>query len=447
MFKKILIANRGEIAVRIHRTCRDMGISTVAVHSTADADALHVKMANESVCIGPPQSDKSYLNIPAILAAAEVTNAEAIHPGYGFLSENDKFADIVTDSGFTFIGPKAEHVRLMGDKVAALEYAKKVGLPTIPGSDGAVSNEKHAFEIAKKIGYPVIIKASAGGGGRGMKIAHSDAALANMLAMAKSEAKAAFGDDTVFIEKFLEAPRHIEIQILADTHGNVVHLGERDCTLQRRHQKVVEESPSPALSQNQRESLGELAADACRTMGYVGAGTMEFLYENGNFYFIEMNTRLQVEHPVTELVTGLDLVEEQIRVAFGEKLRLTGKVGLRGHAIECRINAECPDTFRPSPGKVDEYFAPGGPGVRVDAALYPGCTVPPYYDAMVGKLIVHGNTRDQALARMRRALEEYVVGGIKTNLPLHRRIMNNDSFINGHYDVHSLERFIQGGLF
>jgi acetyl-CoA carboxylase biotin carboxylase subunit len=447
MFKKILIANRGEIAVRIHRTCRDMGISTVAVHSTADADALHVKMANESVCIGPAQADKSYLHIPALLAAAEVTDAEAIHPGYGFLSENEKFAEIVEASGFTFIGPKAEHIRLMGDKVTALEYAKKVGLPTIPGSDGAVEDDQHAIAIANRIGYPVIIKASAGGGGKGMKIAHSDAALPNMLAMARAEAKAAFGDATVFIEKFLESPRHIEIQILADTHGNVVHLGERDCTLQRRHQKVVEESPSPVLSQNQRDSLGELAADACRQMGYVGAGTMEFLYQDGKFYFIEMNTRLQVEHPVTELVTGLDLVAEQIRVAAGEELRLKGKVALRGHAIECRINAECPDTFRPSPGKVDEYFAPGGPGVRVDACLYPGCTVPPYYDAMVGKLIVHGNTREQALARMRRALEEYVVGGIKTNLPLHRRIMNNDSFINGHYDVHSLERFIQGGRF
>jgi acetyl-CoA carboxylase biotin carboxylase subunit len=448
MFKKILIANRGEIAVRIHRTCRDMGISTVAVHSTEDANALHVKMANESVCIGPAPANKSYLNIPALLAAAEVTDTEAIHPGYGFLSENAKFAAIVAESGFTFIGPKADHIRLMGDKIAALEFAKKVGLPTIPGSDGPISTDDDARAVANKIGFPVIIKAAAGGGGKGMKVAHSDGALANMLALARAESKAAFGDDRVFIEKYLEKPRHIEIQILADSHGNVVHLGERDCSVQRRHQKIIEESPSPALSAAERLKVGQLAVSACEKMGYLGAGTMEFLYEKGQFYFIEMNTRLQVEHPVTEMVTGLDLVEEQIRIAAGEPLRIKkGGIRPRGHAIECRINAEHPETFRPSPGNVTDYFTPGGPGVRIDSCLYPDCTVPPHYDAMVAKLIVHGNTRAQALTRLRRALEEFVVGGIETNLPLHRRITSNEAFIKGQYDVHSLERYIQGGPF
>ena len=449
MIKKVLIANRGEIAVRIHRTCRDMGISTVAVHSTADASALHVKMANESVCIGPAPAAKSYLHIPAILAAAEVTDADAIHPGYGFLSENAKFAEIVTASGLNFIGPKAEHISLMGDKISALAFAEKAGVPTIPGSGGPIESDQEAHKVATRIGFPVLIKAAAGGGGRGMKVAHSEAALMTQLAMARNEAKTAFGDDRVYIEKYLEKPRHIEIQVLADKHGNVVQLGERDCSVQRRHQKVIEESPSPVLTAKERKTLGDIAVKACQTMGYEGVGTLEFLYENGSFYFIEMNTRLQVEHPITEQVTGIDLVEAQLRVAAGEKLDLPFQkpVGLRGHAIECRINAECPDTFVPSPGKITEFFAPSGPGVRVDACLYPDCVVPPYYDSLVGKLITYGTSREQALARMRRALEEFVVGGIKTNINLHRRIINNDAFIKGEYDVHSLERFIQGEPF
>lgn len=447
MFKKILIANRGEIAVRIHRTCRDLGIQTVAVHSEADASALHVKIANESVCIGPAQSDKSYLNIPSIIAAAEVTNADAIHPGYGFLSENPKFAQIVEESGLTLIGPKAEHMTMMGDKISAIKFAKEAGLPTIPGSGGPVTNEADAKRIAKEIGYPVLIKAAAGGGGRGMKVADSEETLMQNFNTARSEAKSAFGDDRVYMEKYLQKPRHIEIQIMADKHGNVIHLGERDCSVQRRHQKVIEESPSPAITPELREQAGSVAAEACRKMGYIGAGTIEFLYADGKFYFIEMNTRLQVEHPVTEFVTGFDLVEMQIRVAAGQKLPISKAIELRGHSIECRINAECPDTFRPWPGKITEYFTPGGPGVRIDSGIYPDWTVPPYYDAMIGKLIVHGRDREQALSRMRRALEELIIEGIKTNIPLHKRIINNEAFIKGEYDVHSLERYIQGDSF
>lgn len=446
MFKKILIANRGEIAVRIHRACREMGISTVAVHSEADENALHVKMANESVCIGPPAANRSYLHIPALMAAAEVTDAEAIHPGYGFLSENAKFAEIIEELGFTFIGPNPEHIRTMGDKVAALDYARKLGLPTIPGSNGSVEDADQAIKIAQKIGFPVLIKAAAGGGGRGMKVAHSETVLRNAYAMARAEAKAAFADDRVYIEKYLETPRHIEIQVLGDTHGNVITLGERDCSLQRRHQKIVEESPSPIIDEKKRKEISDLVQKACKKMGYVGAGTFEFLYEKGEFYFIEMNTRLQVEHPVTEMVTGVDLVQEQIRIAYGEKLSLQkDNVKLRGHSIECRINAECSDTLTPSPGKVTEYFAPGGPNVRIDSCLFPGADVPPYYDAMVGKLIVHGATRDEAVRRLKRALEEFVVEGIKTSIPLQRRLVSTQAFADGNYDIHSLEKFLEEG--
>ena len=445
MFRKVLIANRGEIAVRIHRTCRDMGIATVAVHSEADAEALHVKIANESVCIGPADATRSYLNIPSIMAAAEVTNADAIHPGYGFLSENPKFAEIVEESGITLIGPKAEHMSIMGDKISAIEYAQKAGLETIPGSGGPVSSDEEAKKVAKRIGYPVLIKAASGGGGRGMKVVNAESALLSQVHTARTEAKAAFGDSRIYIEKYLAGPRHIEVQVMADQHGNVMHFGERDCSMQRRHQKVIEESPCPILTPEERKKIGNASVKACRKMGYVGAGTMEFLYENGAFYFIEMNTRLQVEHPVTEFVTGFDLVEMQINAAAGKKLpEIKKDLELRGHAIECRINAECPETFRPSPGKITDYFAPGGPGVRIDAAVYPGCSIPPYYDAMVGKLIVHGRDREQALNRMRRALEEIIVDGIKTNIPLQRKIISNEAFIQGRYDVHSLERYIQG---
>ncbi|HEX2859634.1 MAG TPA: acetyl-CoA carboxylase biotin carboxylase subunit [Alphaproteobacteria bacterium] len=446
MFKKILIANRGEIAVRIHRACREMGIETVAVHSTADETALHVKLANESVCIGPAPASQSYLNIPAILSAAEVTDAEAIHPGYGFLAENAKFAEIVTKLGFTFIGPTAEHINLMGDKIAAIDYAKKVGLPTIPGSNGAIDNADDALAAAERIGYPVIVKAAAGGGGRGMKVAHTAATLTNAVHMATTEAKAAYGDGRVYLEKFLEEPRHIEVQVLCDSHGNVSILGERDCSLQRRHQKVVEETPSPVITDALREPLFAAVATACKKMKYLGAGTIEFLYEKGKFYFIEMNTRLQVEHPVTEMVTGLDLVAEQIRIAAGEQLRVvSANVKPRGHSIEVRINAEDPETFRPTPGKVTDYFAPGGPGVRVDSALYPGYTVPPYYDSTVAKLIVHGATREEAVLRLRRALEEFFIGGLTTNLPLLRKIAATNSFMAGEYNIHSLNHFLEDG--
>jgi len=446
MFKKLLIANRGEIAVRIHRACREMGISTVAVHSEADSNALHVKMANESVCIGPAQAKDSYLNIPAILAAAEVTDAEAIHPGFGFLSENAKFAEIVEELGFTFVGPKADHIRLMGDKVSALEFAREAGIPTIPGSNGVVDSEDAAVKIADEIGYPVIVKASAGGGGRGMKVAHSESSLRQAINVAQTEAHAAFGDDRVYIEKFLERPRHIEIQVLCDKHGHVMTLGERDCSLQRRHQKLIEETPSPVIKDKERQTISEIVSKACEQMEYVGAGTFEFLFEDGEFYFIEMNTRIQVEHPVTEMVTGIDIVREQIAIAAGEKLNFTKKtIGLRGHSIECRINAEHPETFIPSPGHVTDYYTPGGPGVRVDSCLYSECDIPPYYDAMVAKLIVHGSTRAEAISRLRRALEEFVIGGVDTTLPLHRRILNTSAFSEGNYNIHSLERFIGGG--
>lgn len=446
MFKKILIANRGEIAVRVVRACRELGIASVAVHSEADANALHVKLANESVCLGPGPAKDSYLNIPRLLSAAEVTNAEAIHPGYGFLSENAKFAEICAKLGFTFIGPSPEHIRLMGDKISAIAYAKQVGLPTIPGSGAPLDDFAEALGVAANIGYPVIIKAAAGGGGRGMKVAHNAAQLQENLPVAMREAQAAFGDGRVYLEKFLTGPRHIEVQVLCDSHGNVSILGERDCSMQRRHQKVIEETPSPALNDAQRQQLFSQVAEACRKMGYLGAGTFEFLYEDGQFCFIEMNTRLQVEHPVTEAVTGVDLVAEQIRVAAGLPLRYPFEtLSARGHSIECRINAEDPTTFASSPGTVTEYFVPGGPGVRVDSALYPGCSVPPYYDAMVAKLIVWGATRAEAVARMERALAEMVVGGIKTNLPLQRALTASPAFQSGAYTIHTLETYLKHG--
>lgn len=444
MFKKILIANRGEIAARIHRACRDMGIQTVAVHSTVDADAIHVKMANESVCIGPKAPKDSYLNMAAILSAAEVTNAEAIHPGYGFLSENAKFAKMVKEAGFEFIGPNPEHIDLMGDKIQAIEYVKTLGLPTIPGSDGDVRDVDHACEVAAKIGYPIMAKASAGGGGRGMTIAFNENELRSGFKIAQTEAKAGFGDDRMFVEKFLQGPKHIEIQVLGDKHGNVIHLGERDCSLQRRHQKVLEEAPSAVLTAEQRDELGSLCVNACEKMGYIGAGTFEFLYENDKFYFLEMNTRIQVEHPVTELINGVDLIAEQIKVAYGQELELKGiKLHPRGHSIECRINAEDPKTFMPSPGKVTDYFTPGGLGIRVDSALYPDYVVPVFYDSMVAKLIVHGANREEAIARMKRALEEFVIGGIKTNIPLQRKIIESEEFLSGNYAVKDLEEIIK----
>jgi acetyl-CoA carboxylase biotin carboxylase subunit len=443
MFEKVLIANRGEIALRIHRACREMGIRTVAVHSTADADAMHVRLADESVCIGPPPSRESYLNIQAILSAAAITGVDAIHPGIGFLSENQKFASMVEEHGFVFIGPAPEHIAVMGDKVKAKETAKSLGIPVVPGSEGSVSDSE-AVAIANKIGFPVLVKAAAGGGGTGMKIANSAAELPQALNLARKEAKANFGDDTLYLEKYLSHPRHIEIQILADGHGNVVHLGERDCSLQRRHQKVLEEAPSPALNANQRADIGRLAADAMRRLGYRSAGTIEFLYQDGAFYFIEMNTRLQVEHPVTEMITGIDLVREQIRVATGAPLAITQEsVTFNGHAIECRINAENPETFMPSPGRVSDYHAPGGLGVRVDSALYAGYRVPPTYDSLIAKLIVHGSSRNECLMRLRRALEEFVIGGIDTTIPLHQRLISAPEFIDGAYDIRWLENFVE----
>ena len=443
MFEKVLIANRGEIALRIHRACREMGIRTVAVHSTADADAMHVRLADESVCIGPPPSRESYLNIQAILSAAAITGVDAIHPGIGFLSENQKFAAMVEEHGFVFIGPAPEHIAVMGDKVKAKETAKSLGIPVVPGSEGSVSDSE-AAAIANKSGFPVLVKAAAGGGGKGMKIANSAAELPQALNLARKEAKANFGDDTLYLEKYLSHPRHIEIQILADGHGNVVHLGERDCSLQRRHQKVLEEAPSPALNANQRADIGRLAADAMRRLGYRSAGTIEFLYQDGAFYFIEMNTRLQVEHPVTEMITGIDLVREQIRVATGAPLAITQEaVTFNGHAIECRINAENPETFMPSPGRVSDYHAPGGLGVRVDSALYAGYRVPPTYDSLIAKLIVHGSSRNECLMRLRRALEEFVIGGIDTTIPLHQRLISAPEFIDGAYDIRWLENFVE----
>ncbi len=445
MFDKILIANRGEIALRILRAAKELGIATVAVHSTADSEAMHVKLADESVCIGPPPARESYLNIPALLSACEITGAEAVHPGYGFLAENARFAEILAEHQIEFIGPSAEHIRLMGDKIEAKRTAKKLGIPCVPGSDGAVDGDE-ALRIAKEIGYPVIVKASAGGGGRGMKVARSAKELATALGMARSEAKAAFGDDAVYLEKFLDNPRHIEVQVLGDGQGHAIHLGERDCSLQRRHQKVFEESPSPALNLAQRLEIGEICASAMREMNYKSAGTIEFLYDDGKFYFIEMNTRIQVEHPVTEMVTGLDLVNEQIKIAAGSPLSIAqSDVVLSGHAIECRINAEDPKTFRPSPGKIVYYHPPGGLGVRVDSAAYAGYTIPPYYDSLIGKLIVHGRTRDEALLRLRRALDEFIVDGIETTIPLFRDLVRNPEIQNGAYDIHWLEHYLEKG--
>ena len=444
MFEKILIANRGEIALRIQRACREMGIRTVAVHSEADTEAKYVKLADESVCIGPAPSAASYLNIPSIISAAEVTDAEAIHPGYGFLAENADFADKVERSGFVFIGPRAESIRLMGDKVSAKQAMLKAGVSCVPGSDGALPEDpKEIVRVARKIGYPVIIKSAGGGGGRGMRVVHTEAALLNAVAMTRAEAQAAFANPTVYMEKYLENPRHIEVQVLADEHRNAVYLGERDCSMQRRHQKVLEEAPAPELLPKQRERIGERCADACRKIGYRGAGTFEFLYEDGEFYFIEMNTRIQVEHPVTEMVTGIDLVQQQIRVAAGEKLAFRQKdIELRGHALECRINAEDPYLFTPSPGRITSYHPPGGPGIRVDSHVYAGYTVPPYYDSMIGKVIAYGATREQAIQRMRIALSEMVVEGIKTNIPLHLDLLHDMRFVRGGTSIHYLEQKI-----
>ena len=446
MFDKILIANRGEIALRILRAAKELGIATVAVHSTADADAMHVRLADESVCIGPPAARDSYLNVPALIAACEITGADAIHPGYGFLSENARFAEVLEHHRIAFIGPKAEHIRIMGDKIEAKRTAKRLGIPCVPGSEGGISDEDEAKRVARDIGYPVIIKAAAGGGGRGMKVARNEDDLIHALQTAKTEAKAAFGDDAVYIEKFLEKPRHIEIQVLGDGKGNAIHLGERDCSLQRRHQKVWEEGPSPALNLEMRERIGGIVAKAMQELKYAGAGTVEFLYEDGEFYFIEMNTRIQVEHPVTEMITGIDLVNEQIRVAAGHPLSVKQEdIKIEGHAIECRVNAEHPSTFRPSPGTISYFHPPGGLGVRVDSAAYQGYRIPPHYDSLVGKLIVHGRTRNECLMRLRRALDEFVVDGIETTLPLFRTLVRNPDIQNGQYDIHWLENFLKTG--
>ncbi|EHL96504.1 acetyl-CoA carboxylase, biotin carboxylase subunit [Acetobacteraceae bacterium AT-5844] len=443
MFKKVLIANRGEIALRVHRACKEMGIRTVAVHSTADATAMHVRLADESVCIGPPLARDSYLNMAAIISAASITGAEAIHPGYGFLSENANFAEMVEAHGFAFIGPTAEHIRMMGDKIAAKQAMKSLDVPLVPGSDGELASLEEAREVAARVKYPVLIKAAAGGGGRGMKVAHNEDELEEAWRVARTEAKAAFGNDAVYMEKYLDRPRHIELQVLADSYGNVVHFGERDCSLQRRHQKLVEEAGSPALTAAEREDIGAQVTQGLSKLGYRNAGTLEFLWQDGQFAFIEMNTRLQVEHPVTEMVSGVDLVKEQIRIAAGEPLGYTqSDVTFEGHAIECRITAEDPETFLPSPGRVNTFHAPGGLGVRVDSALYSGYAVPPNYDSLVAKLIVHGKTRAEAIARMRRALEEMVVDGIRTTIPLHQRIMADPQFQSGDYTIHWLERFV-----
>jgi acetyl-CoA carboxylase biotin carboxylase subunit len=448
MFDKILIANRGEIALRVLRACKELGIPTVAVHSTADADAMHVRLADESVCIGPPPAKDSYLNIPALLAACEITGADAVHPGYGFLSENARFAEILAEHNVHFIGPRPEHIRLMGDKIEAKRTVSRLGLPVVPGSEGGLGSNREALAAAHDIGFPVLIKAAAGGGGRGMKVARTERELATAMATAGAEAKAAFGDDTLYLEKYLERPRHIEIQVLGDGNGKAIHLGERDCSLQRRHQKLFEESPSPALNTSERDTIGETVARAMRELRYLGVGTVEFLYEDGNFYFIEMNTRIQVEHPVTEMITDIDLILEQIRVAAGAELTLTqADVKFHGHAIECRINAENPVSSRPSPGKVLSFHTPGGLGVRVDSAVYQGYTIPPYYDSLVGKLIVHGKTRTECLMRLKRALDEFVVDGIETTLPLFRALVRNPDIIDGNYHIHWLEDFLaRGGM-
>ncbi len=442
MFEKILIANRGEIALRIQRACRELGIKTVAVYSEADRDAKYVKLADESVCIGPPPSAKSYLHVPAIIAAAEVTDAEAIHPGYGFLSENADFAERVEQSGFVFIGPRPETIRLMGDKVSAKDAMKAAGVPVVPGSEGALPDDPdECLRLARDIGYPVIIKAAGGGGGRGMRVVHTEANLLHAIQLTQGEAQAAFGNPTVYMEKYLANPRHIEIQVLADAHGNAVHLGERDCSMQRRHQKVLEEAPAPGLDVKLRNRMGKRCAEACRKIGYRGAGTFEFLYEDGEFFFIEMNTRVQVEHPVTEMITGVDIVQETIRIAAGEPLSVRQKdIQFRGHAIECRINAEDPYSFMPSPGRISLYHAPGGPGIRVDSHVYQNYLVPPHYDSTIGKVIAYGATRQQAIARMRIALSEMIVEGIKTNIPLHQDLLNDTAYIEGGVSIHYLEK-------
>lgn len=444
MFDKVLIANRGEIALRIERACKELGIATVAVHSTADADAMHVRLADESVCIGPPAASESYLNIPRLLAACEITGADAVHPGYGFLSENARFAEILEEHKITFIGPTSEHIRIMGDKIRAKETAKALGIPVVPGSEGAVTNDTDAMRIAHEIGFPVLVKAAAGGGGRGMKVARSPEDLSIALSTARAESKAAFGDDSLYLEKFLTKPRHIEIQVIGDGKGNAVHLGERDCSLQRRHQKIWEEAPSPALNEAQRQEIGETVANAMAKLKYRGVGTVEFLYEDGKFFFIEMNTRLQVEHPVTEMITGIDLVIEQIRIASGGHLSFRQEdLRFDGHAIECRINAENPTTFRPSPGKISYWHPPGGLGVRVDSGVYAGYTIPAYYDSLIGKLIVHGKNRNECLMRLRRALGEFVIDGIETTIPLFSSLIQQTDIVDGLYDIHWLEKFLQ----
>ncbi|HJZ44707.1 MAG TPA: acetyl-CoA carboxylase biotin carboxylase subunit [Hyphomicrobiaceae bacterium] len=444
MFEKVLIANRGEIALRILRACKEMGIPTVAVHSTADADAMHVRLADESVCIGPPPAAESYLNIPRLLSACEITGADAIHPGYGFLSENARFAEILEEHGITFIGPTSEHIRLMGDKIAAKATATRLGIPVVPGSEGSIANEVQARRVAGQMGFPVLVKAAAGGGGRGMKLARSPEDLDVAIKTARAEAKAAFGDDSIYLEKYLEKPRHIEIQVFGDGKGNAVHLGERDCSLQRRHQKVWEEAPSPALNDEQRKSIGGVVAKAMQKLKYRGAGTVEFLYQDGQFFFIEMNTRLQVEHPVTEMITGLDLVIEQIGIAAGRPLSVSQKdVTFSGHAIECRINAENPKTFMPSPGIITYWHPPGGLGVRVDSGVYQGYRIPPYYDSLIGKLVVHGKSRNECLMRLKRCLSEFVIGGIETTIPLFTDLVGQADIANGLYDIHWLEKFLQ----
>jgi acetyl-CoA carboxylase, biotin carboxylase subunit len=443
MFDKILIANRGEIALRILRAAKELGIATVAVHSTADSEAMHVKLADESVCIGPPPARDSYLNVPSLLAACEITGADAVHPGYGFLSENARFAEILGEHNITFIGPRPEHIRIMGDKIEAKRTAVRLGIPCVPGSPGAVGDDAEALRIGAQIGYPVLVKAAAGGGGRGMKVAHTAEELPGAISTAKAEAKAAFGDDAVYLEKYLQKPRHIEIQVLGDGQGRAIHLGERDCSLQRRHQKIWEEGPSPALNAEQREEIGGIVARAMAELQYIGVGTVEFLYEEGRFYFIEMNTRIQVEHPVTEMITGIDLVNEQIKIAAGSPLTIAQEdVRITGAAIECRVNAEHARTFAPSPGRIAYYHPPGGLGVRVDSAVYQGYVIPPYYDSLVGKLIVHGRSRTEALMRLRRALDEFIVDGVETTLPLFRTLVRNNDIQNGLYDIHWLEEFL-----
>ena len=443
MFSKILIANRGEIALRVLRACKELDIATVAVHSTADADAMHVRLADEAVCIGPPPASASYLDIPQILAACEITGAEAVHPGYGFLSENARFADILDAHGITFIGPSGDHIRQMGDKITAKQTAERLGIPVVPGSDGAVNSLEEAKSVAEDIGYPLLVKASAGGGGRGMQVAKTAADLESAISTAKAESKAAFGDDSIYLEKYLSKPRHIEIQVLGDGQGNAIHLGERDCSLQRRHQKVWEEAPSPVLSASARHDIGTIVAKAIAELGYSGAGTIEFLYEDGEFYFIEMNTRLQVEHPVTEAITHVDLVNEQIRVAAGHPLSIKQQdIGVDGHSIEVRVNAEHPQTFAPSPGKITHYHPPGGLGVRVDSGVYQGYTIPPHYDSLIGKLIVHGRTREEAIRRMKRALSEFVIDGVQTTIPLFEDLVNNPDIMAGDYDIHWLEKYL-----